>query len=102
MIVAAMLLALMQQPAPPPPASDTAAGRPCVVEIDSVGGRGQQVEVRKGENNFFAGGGVLAHCRGTGSTLSADSVAWFAGVGDRKSTRLNSSHPQLSRMPSSA
>src|SRR3989475_7945267 len=81
MIVAAMLLALMQQPAPPPPASDTAAGRPCVVEIDSVGGRGQQVEVRKGENNFFAGGGVLAHCRGTGSTLSADSVAWFAGVG---------------------
>ncbi|PYP69315.1 MAG: hypothetical protein DMD36_10500, partial [Gemmatimonadetes bacterium] len=79
MIVAAMLLALMQQPAPPP--SDTATGRPCVVEIDSVGGRGQQVEVRKGENNFFAGGGVLAHCRGTGSTLSADSVAWFAGVG---------------------
>jgi len=81
MIVAAMLLALMQQPAPPAPASDTAAGRPCVVEIDSVGGRGQQVEVRKGENNFFAGGGVLAHCRGAGSTLSADSVAWFAGVG---------------------
>ena len=79
MIVAAMLLALMQQPAPA--MSDTAAGRPCVVEIDSVGGRGQQVEVRKGENNFFAGGGVLAHCRGTGSTLSADSVAWFAGVG---------------------
>ena len=77
MIAAAMLLALMQQPAP----SDTAAGRPCVVEIDSVGGRGQQVEVRKGESNFFAGGGVLAHCRGTGSTLSADSVAWFAGVG---------------------
>src|SRR6059058_5868904 len=79
MIVATMLLALMQQPAPA--MSDTAAGRPCVVEIDSVGGRGQQVEVRKGENNFFAGGGVLAHCRGTGSTLSADSVAWFAGVG---------------------
>src|SRR5437870_12854495 len=79
MIVAAMLLALMQQPAPA--MSDTAAGRPCVVEIDSVGGRGQQVEVRKGEKKFCAGGGVLAHCRGTGSTLSADSVAWFAGVG---------------------
>src|SRR5437773_11891865 len=81
MIVAAMLLALMQQPAPPPPASDTAAARRCVVDIDSVGGGAQQVEVRKGETNVFAGGGVLAHCRGTGSTLSADSVAWFAGIG---------------------
>ena len=26
----------------------------------------------------------------------------FAGIRDRKSTRLNSSHPRLSRMPSSA
>ncbi|PYO98116.1 MAG: hypothetical protein DMD61_10820 [Gemmatimonadetes bacterium] len=29
---------------------------------------------------MFAGGGVLAHCEGTSTTLSADSVAWFAGV----------------------
>ena len=29
-------------------------------------------------------------------------VAPLAGAGDRKSTRLNSSHPVLSRMPSSA
>ena len=28
--------------------------------------------------------------------------AVFAGVGDRKSTRLNSSHTDISRMPSSA
>jgi len=76
-----MLLALMQQPAAPAPAGDTTGGRPCVVVIDSVGGRAQQVEVRKGETNVFAGGGVLAHCRETGSTLSADSVAWFAGIG---------------------
>jgi len=76
-----MLLALMQQPAAPAPPSDTTGGRPCVVVIDSVGGRAQQVEVRKGETNVFAGGGVLAHCRETGSTLSADSVAWFAGIG---------------------
>ena len=76
-----MLLALMQQPAAPAPPGDTTGGRPCVVVIDSVGGRAQQVEVRKGETNVFAGGGVLAHCRETGSTLSADSVAWFAGIG---------------------
>src|SRR5438046_62761 len=76
-----MLLALVQRPAAPAPLGDTTAGRPCVVVIDSAGGRAQQVEVRKGETNVFAGGGVLAHCRGTGSTLSADSVAWFAGVG---------------------
>src|SRR3989454_7608396 len=79
MIVPLLLLALVQRPAPSP--GDTTAGRPCVVDIDSVGGRAQQVEVRKGETNVFAGGGVLAHCRGTVSTLSADSVAWFAGTG---------------------
>jgi len=79
MIAAILVVALVQRPTPA--VADTAAGRPCVVEIDSVGGRGQQVEVRKGETNVFAGGGVLAHCRGTGSTLSADSVAWFAGIG---------------------
>ena len=30
------------------------------------------------------------------------SLIMLAALGDRKSTRLNSSHPQLSRMPSSA
>src|SRR2546430_14599552 len=72
-------------PAPPPhhPASpaDTTGGRPCKIVIDSVGRQAQQVEVRAGETNVFAGGGVLAHCAATGSTLAADSVAWFAGVG---------------------
>jgi len=80
MIVPLLVLALVQRP-PSPQTGDTAEGRPCVVVIDSVGGRTQQVEVRKGETNIFAGGGVLAHCRGTASTLSADSVAWFAGIG---------------------
>src|SRR2546429_4399243 len=65
-----------QQPSP-----DTAAGRPCQVAIDTVGHYGRQVEVRPGETNLFAGGGVRAHCQGTTSTLAADSVAWYAGVG---------------------
>ncbi len=78
MMAAVLAVSLSQQPAPP---VDTGRGRPCKVVIDSVGRQAQQVEVRRGETNVFAGGGVLAHCDGTGSTLAADSVAWFAGVG---------------------
>src|SRR5438034_4703863 len=96
-MAAALLIPLVQQPTA---TADTAAGRPCKVIIDSVGRQARQVEVRRGETNVFAGGGVLAHCEGTGSTLAADSVAWFAGTGrfdiDRKSTRLNSSHTVIS------
>jgi hypothetical protein len=77
MMAAVLLVTLAQQPSSPP---DTTRGRPCKVVIDSVGRQGQQVTVRAGETNIFAGGGVLAHCDGTGTTLSADTVAWFAGV----------------------
>jgi hypothetical protein len=77
MMATVLLVALVQQPALP---ADTAAGRPCKVIIDSVGRQMQQVVVRPGETNVFAGGGVLAHCEGSGSTLASDSVAWFAGV----------------------
>ena len=79
MMAAVLAFTLSQQPAPARP--DSTRGRPCKVVIDSVGRQAQQVEVRRGETNVFAGGGVLAHCDGTGSTLAADSVAWFAGVG---------------------
>jgi hypothetical protein len=68
-------------PQQPAARADTGGGRPCKVVIDSVGRQAQQVEVRPGETNVFAGGGVLAHCDGASSTLAADSVAWFAGVG---------------------
>ena len=77
MMATVLLVAFVQQPPSPP---DTTHGRPCKVVIDSVGRQAQQVEVRAGETNVFAGGGVLAHCDGTGTTLSADSVAWFAGI----------------------
>ncbi|PYO43740.1 MAG: hypothetical protein DMD33_06015 [Gemmatimonadetes bacterium] len=72
-----LVVTLYQQPAAP---ADTTRGRPCKVLVDSVGRQGQRVEVRAKETNVFAGGGVLAHCEGTSTTLSADSVAWFAGV----------------------
>lgn len=77
MMATVLLVAFFSQQ----PAADTGGGRPCVVEIDSILGKGQQVEVRKGETNVFAGGGVFAHCRGTGTSLASDSVAWFAGIG---------------------
>ena len=77
MMATMFLVALVQQPTSP---ADTTGGRPCTIVIDSVGRQAQQVEVRVGETNVFAGGGVLAHCQGTGSILAADSVAWFAGL----------------------
>lgn len=81
MMAAVLMVSLQQPPTAPPPPSDTTGGRPCVVVIDSVRGNAQQMEVRKGETNVFAGGGVFAHCRGSGTSLASDSVAWFAGVG---------------------
>src|SRR5439155_93559 len=78
MMAMALLATFAQQPAA---ATDTTRGRPCVIQIDSIGHNYQEATVRPGEKNYFAGGGVLARCQGTGSMLSADSVALFAGVG---------------------
>src|SRR5438552_4497337 len=78
MMAMALLATFAQQPAA---ATDTTRGRPCVIQIDSIGHNYQEAAVRPGEKTYFAGGGVLARCQGTGSVLSADSVALFAGVG---------------------
>jgi hypothetical protein len=75
MTVAALaMLALLQQPSA---AVDSGAGRPCTIVIDSIGGNYRQAVPAPGDTNRFAGGGVLAHCEGTGSTLAADSVAMY-------------------------
>jgi hypothetical protein len=74
MIAALAVLALAQQPAT---AGAQAAGRPCSIVIDSIGGNYRQTVPTPGDTNRFAGGGVLAHCEGTGSTLSSDSVAMY-------------------------
>lgn len=70
------ILALLQQPAPSA-RTDTGGGRPCTIVIDSIGGNYRQSVPTPGDTNRFAGGGVLAHCEGTGSTLSSDSVAMY-------------------------
>jgi hypothetical protein len=74
-LAALAVLALLQQPVPT--AGDSAAGRPCTIVIDSIGGNYRQQVPTPGDTNRFAGGGVLAHCEGTGSTLSSDSVAMY-------------------------
>lgn len=76
MIAALAVLVLAQQPVAAR-ADSGAAGRPCTIVIDSIGGNYRQVVPTPGDTNRFAGGGVLAHCEGTGSTLSSDSVAMY-------------------------
>ena len=71
MIPLLALLALVQ---------DTTAGRPCRVAIDSMGHYHEMTDAR-GEKTLHGGGGVLAHCDGTNSTISADSFAHYSGIG---------------------
>jgi hypothetical protein len=69
---------LLQQGAPPP--ADTGAGRPCRVAVDSMGHYHETTNAA-GEKVSHGGGGVLAHCVGTGTTISADSFAHYAALG---------------------
>jgi len=59
---------------------DTTAGRPCRVAIDSMGHYHEMTDAR-GEKTLHGGGGVLAHCDGTNSTISADSFAHYSAQG---------------------
>ena len=71
-ILPSLLLSLASQGA------DTAGpGRRCEVVIDNIGGYYSQVPVGPDVENVHANGGVRAHCRGTGTRLSADSIAWY-------------------------
>lgn len=56
------------------------AGRPCRVAVDSMGHYAETTNAA-GEKTSNGGGGVLAHCVGTGTTISADSFAHYAAVG---------------------
>jgi hypothetical protein len=75
-IFAAMVLALQQPIAP----TDTGGARPCVLDVDSIGHHANQQDLGGGLQNLFAGGGVYAHCRGTSTTLYADSSAWYGAA----------------------
>jgi hypothetical protein len=74
------VLTFAQQPADTashrPPAS---AGRPCIMIIDSLP-RVRQV-VTAIDTNVYVGGGVLSHCKDSGTTFRSDSGAYYGGLG---------------------
>ncbi|HWH02269.1 MAG TPA: hypothetical protein VN674_01160 [Gemmatimonadales bacterium] len=78
MIVATLALLALQQPAAPAVPRDTSAGRPCVLEIDSLA-RVHQIS-SGADTNVYMAGGVLAHCKGSGTTFRSDSAAYYGGV----------------------
>jgi len=63
-----------------PASQDTTTGRPCRVAVDSMG-HYAEVPHPDGTKTLHGGGGVLAHCDGTSTTLSADSFAHYPAVG---------------------
>ena len=77
MTAATLLVALVAQGRNAPPPAVPSQGRQCVMQIDSVGGSYREVAMGPNSKNAFAGGGVLAHCQGTGSSVAADSFAHY-------------------------
>lgn len=77
-MILTLALLTLQQPAAAP---DTARGRPCVVVVDSIGHNYREVAGAGETKTIHAGGGVLAHCQGTSTTLSTDSFAHYPALG---------------------
>jgi hypothetical protein len=73
-----LAVALLLQGVPAP--QDTTTGRPCRVAVDSMGHYSESTNAA-GDKTTNGGGGVLAHCVGTGTTISADSFAHYGALG---------------------
>lgn len=76
MIAVTLAVALvLQTPA------DTAqgGGRPCEVAIDSMARA--YTRPQGTATNYFGGGGIRAHCKGTSTTLAADTMAYYSALG---------------------
>jgi len=73
-----LAIAVLLQGVPAP--QDTTTGRPCRVAVDSMGHYSESTNPA-GEKTTNGGGGVLAHCVGTGTTISADSFAHYGALG---------------------
>ncbi len=63
-----------------PASQDTTTGRPCRVAVDSMG-HYAEIPNADGTKTLHGGGGVLAHCDGTKTTISADSFAHYPALG---------------------
>ncbi len=79
-MISLMIALLALQASRTPAAQDTTGGRPCLVQVDSVG-RYRETTSAAGDKITNGGGGVLAHCMGTGTTISADSFAHYSALG---------------------
>jgi hypothetical protein len=75
-MIALLSVALLLQANP----QDTTSGRPCRVAVDSMGHYAEMTNAA-GEKITNGGGGVLAHCVDTGTTISADSFAHYSALG---------------------
>src|SRR5438128_4570459 len=75
MTILLLFLALVQQPTVAPASGDTTQGRPWLIAIDSVP-RGRQVSAGSA-TNYYGGGGVRAHCKGTRTTFASESIQYF-------------------------
>ncbi|HEV2670976.1 MAG TPA: hypothetical protein VGU74_07780 [Gemmatimonadales bacterium] len=74
-----MAAVLLVQASPTLATQDT-TGRPCRVAVDSMG-HYAEVPQPDGTKTLHGGGGVLAHCDGTSTTISADSFAHYGALG---------------------
>ncbi len=63
-----------------PASQDTTTGRPCRVAVDSMG-HYAEIPNADGSKTLHGGGGVLAHCDGTSTSISADSFAHYPASG---------------------
>ena len=73
------------------------------LKIVTPSGIYQEVEVNQLNLRTTAGQvGILAHHMPLASGIEISEMSYIIDKQDRKSTRLNSSHLKLSRMPSSA
>src|SRR5882672_9240609 len=63
-----------------PASQDTITGRPCRVAVDSMG-HYAEIPNADGTKTLHGGGGVLAHCDGTSTSISADSFAHYPALG---------------------
>jgi hypothetical protein len=79
MMIPVLMVGLLQQGVLAP-AQDTTAGRPCRVAVDSVG-HYAEVTNSDGTKTYYGGGGALAHCDGTNTTIAADSFAHYGALG---------------------
>jgi hypothetical protein len=80
-MIALTLAAALALQNPAAPAAEPAQGgaRPCEVAIDSMARA--YTRPQGTSTNYFGGGGIRAHCKGTTTTLAADTMSYFSALG---------------------